>query len=304
MPEGSVTPDTRLVLTNAIYFNGKWTSPFTTSMTSQQNFQLGSGGVESVSMMHQESDLDFGTFQNFSMLEMPYQGSSLSMVVILPNATNGLAAVEKSLNPQTLAQDESKLSSVEVKVGLPKFTINSTLSLGATLANMGMPAAFTQQANFSGMDGQPDLQINSVNHDAYINVTKAGTEAAAATGIGITSFAVLVDPTPPAVFDANHPFDYLIVNNKSGSLLFMGRVTDPGGALLTSPLPVDSFFSSSSEILLSTRNGPLAGGDPAPLGASAIAARVELPPLVAVPEPSTLVLVVAGIIGLIVFGRR
>ena len=274
MPEGSVTPYMRLVLTNAIYFNGKWTSPFTTSMTSQQNFQIGSGGVESVSMMHQESDLDFGTFQNFSMLEMPYQGSSLSMVVILPKATNGLAAVEKSLNPQTLAQDESKLSSVEVKVGLPKFTINTTLSLGGTLANMGMPVAFTQLANFSGMDGQADLRISSVNHDAYINVTEAGTEAAAATGIGVTSSAVFVDPTPPAVFDANHPFDYLIVDNKTGSLLFMGRVTDPGGTLLTSPLPVDSFFSSSPYIQLSTMNGPLAGSDPAILRRPAARTRL------------------------------
>ena len=288
MPAGSVTPYTRLVLTNAIYFNGKWTNPFTASMTNPQNFQLGSGSVESVSMMHQEGSLDFGTFQNFSMLELPYQGSSLSMVVILPTATNGLAAVEKSLNPQTLQQDESKLSSTEVKVGLPKFTINSTLGLGNTLASMGMPVAFSQLANFSGMDGQQDLQISSVNHDAYINVTETGTEAAAATGIGITSSAVLYDPTPSAVFDANHPFDYLIVDNHTGSLLFMGRVTDPGGTLLSTPLAADSFFSSSSPyIRLSTMNGPLAG--------NSIWALVELLPLVAVPEPSALVLLAAGL---------
>lgn len=129
MPEGSITPYTSLVLTNAIYFNGKWTNPFTTSKTSPQNFQLGSGSVESVPMMHQESDFDFGKFQNFSMLELPYQGSSLSMVVILPSASNGLAAVEKSLNPQTLQQDENKLAATEVKVGLPKFTSTTRVRL-------------------------------------------------------------------------------------------------------------------------------------------------------------------------------
>ena len=308
MPQGSITPATQLVLTNAIYFNGQWASPFTTSLTSPENFQLASGSVESVSMMHQESSfsLKYGAFQNFSMLEMPYQGSDLSMLVILPNTANGLPAVEKSLNAQTLDQDENKLSFTDVKVGLPKFTVNSGFGLGGTLSNMGMPAAFSNAADFSGMDGQPDLKISSVMHKAFINVNEAGTEAAAATGVGFVGTVVAYDPTPPAVFDADHPFDYLIVDNKTGSLLFMGRVTDPGGTLLSAPLAEDSFFSDPYRLLSSSLESPLAAIDFTLSGspATSIPPPSGLPAISAVPEPSTFVLMLGGILGLVLFARR
>jgi serpin B len=309
MPQGSITPNTQLVLTNAIYFDGKWDDPFNTSLTNPESFTLASGSVESVSMMHQESSFKYGSFQNFSMLEMPYQGGDLSMLAILPNTANGLPAVEKSLNAQTLKQDESRLKLTEVKLGLPKFTINSGFGLGATLAKMGMPTAFTKAADFSGMDGQNDLHIDSVIHKAFINVNEDGTEAAAATGVTMTTTAIEEYPPSPAIFDADHPFDYMIVDNKTGSLLFMGRVTDPGGSLLLSPLADDPFFSSSNSLgsfdLLppSLSITPLGPTLPASF-ASAFAPAAEFSPVSAVPEPSTLVLMLGGIIGLVLFARR
>ncbi len=307
MPAGSITSWTRLVLTNAIYFNGQWASPFNTSLTEPENFQLASGSLESVSMMHQAGSFKYGAFQNFSMLEMPYQGGDLSMVAILPSTANGLTGVEKSLTAQKLQQDESQLALTEVDVGLPKFKLNSGFGLANTLSKMGMPTAFTPAADFSGMDGQRDLQINAVIHKAFINVDEQGTEAAAATGVSVGIEAIASDPTPPAIFDADHPFDFMILDNKTGGLLFMGRVTDPGGTLLLSPLADDSFFADSPPDiplppleLTAAMLGPTAhtslAGSIAPWSGS--------PSVTPVPEPSTFVLLLGGLAAWVIFARR
>ena len=208
--------------------------------------------------------------------------------------------------PKRWIRTRASLVSPNIEIGLPKFTINSGFGLGGTLSNMGMPAAFTDAADFSGMDGQPDMKISSVMHKAFINVTEGGTEAAAATGVVMVPTAVVYDPTPPAVFDADHPFDYLIVDNKTGSLLFMGRVSDPGGTLLSTPLADDSFFSDSAGLMFSSAESLFAAIDstfPASPAAS-ITPPSGSPAISAVPEPSTFVLMLGGILGLMLFARR
>ena len=251
LPPGTVSSDTRLVLTNAVYFKGQWQSKFDPNLTQPETFYLSSGSLESVPMMHQQGTFKYGTFQNFSMLDMPYAGGGISMVAILPSQSSSLASVENSLNAQALTQDEGQLTNTLVQVGLPKFTMTSQFGLGATLASMGMPSAFNppsplnpKSANFSGIDGNRDLYIYSVVHKAFISVDEQGTEAAAATGVTINDTAIAMPEPVPAVFDADRPFDFVLRDNKSGSILFMGRVSDPGGTPIVTPLPADTFFST------------------------------------------------------------
>jgi len=274
-------------------------------LTAQENFQLPSGGLESVPMMHQEGSFKYRAFQDFSMLDMPYKGGDLSMVVILPSQTGSLASVEKSLNAQTLNQDEGQLTDTIVDVGLPKFKMTSQFQLGGTLASMGMPSAFGSVADFSGMDGGHDLAISGVVHKAFINVDEIGAEAAGATSVGVVATSIYVPPPPQAIFDADQPFDFLIRDDKSGSILFMGRVSDPGGTPILTPLPTDSFFAPQGDLgiiglqppfLSQTGGGLPPGGD-----ASTANQAFSVTP---VPEPSTLALLAAGLVGLAAIMRR
>jgi serpin B len=253
-PQGSIAPNTRLVLTNAVYFKGQWQDAFNPGLTQPENFYLSSGSLESVPMMHQEGTFKYAAFQNFSMLDLPYQGGDISMVAILPSQSSSLASAEQSLNAQTLTQDESQLTNTLVQVGLPKFTMTSQFNLGGTLAGMGMPSAFGTGANFSGMDGNRDLYISSVIHKAYISVDEQGTEAAGATGVVIGIMASAVPPPPQATFDADRPFDFVLRDDKTGSILFMGRVSDPGGTPIVTPLPTDTFFSSPGSAIGATHS--------------------------------------------------
>jgi serpin B len=303
LPYGSVTSYTRLVLTNAVYFKGDWQSAFDKNSTTQETFLLSSGSLESVPMMHKQGTFKYGAFQNFSMLDMPYKGGDISMLAILPSQSSSLASVEKSLNVQTLNQDEGQLSNTVVKVGLPKSNMTGQFGLKSTLASMGMPSAFGKGADFSGMDGTRDLSISDVIHKAYVNIDETGTEAAGATAVvvGITATAAPVIPLTPAIFDADHPFDFLIRDNKSGSILFMGRVSDPGGTPIVTPLPTDTFFSSPSG---TWEIGTMIVGSDLPVSDGTNLYVSDASFLTPVPEPSTLVLLLAGIFGLAAILRR
>jgi serpin B len=303
LPPGSVTSAMRLNLTNAVYFKGNWDSPFDANQTRPETFHLSGGSLESAAMMHQRGMFMYGAFQNFSMLDMPYAGGDLSMVAILPSQTASLSAMEKSFNMQILNQDERELTNTTVQVGLPKFTMTQGFNLGGTLAGMGMPSAFGA-ADFSGMDGAQDLSISGVIHKAFISVDEKGTEAAAATSIGVEVTSVYVPPPPQAIFDADRPFDFLIRDDKSGSILFMGRMSDPGGKPILTPLPGDSFFSSSQLIWIPPVTLPpdLGVGFPFPPSSSPAFGPPAYPPASApivistVPEPSTWALFVASVV--------
>jgi len=227
LPPGSVSSNTSLVLTNAIYFKGSWLNPFEKSDTHDADFHISSSQSVKAPLMHRAGAYlyyDAGTFQ---MLELPYKGGELSMTVLLPKKTDDLPALEESFTSEAVAQWILKLTRVpRVVLTLPRFTMTQRFELGQTLSDMGMPLAFSQRADFSGMTGQRGFLISAAIHKAFVDVNETGTEAAAATGAVMLGMAVRREP-PPIIFQADHPFLFMIRETKSGSILFLGRVTDP-----------------------------------------------------------------------------
>jgi serpin B len=221
---GVVGSDTRLVLTNAIYFKGDWARQFKKDATREEEFRLGGGKGVRAPLMRQRRTfgyLDGGTFQ---ALEMPYAGKDLSMVVLLPKKLDGLPDLEKSLTPDDLVGWLKRLREQEVDVALPRFKLTAEFELKPVLSSLGMPLAFTAgKADFSGVDGSRKLFLSAVVHKAFVDVNEQGTEAAAATGVVARATAVHVTP----VFRADHPFVFLIRDRRSDSVLFLGRLANP-----------------------------------------------------------------------------
>jgi serpin B len=225
---GMLTVDTRLVLTNAIYFKGDWVSQFKKDRTKEEPFFLAGGKEVKAKLMHQTGTFNYADMQTFQALELPYVGKELSMIVLLPKKADGLAEMEKELNADKLNAVLARMRGVEgVDVTLPRFKTTAEFDLGGTLRDLGMKRAFLPTgADFSGMGGREgDLFIGFVVHKAFVDVNEEGTEAAAATAVGIHTTSSV--PPPKPVFRADHPFVYLIRDNKTGSVLFLGRLADP-----------------------------------------------------------------------------
>ncbi len=214
---------TTLVLTNAVYFKGDWQSKFEAEATRDARFMVTPQKPTTVPMMHQRGQFPYGVAGDVEILELPYAGKDLSLVVLLPRKTDGLADLEKRLTPKSLAAWTSELRQREIEVYLPKFKTASAFRLDQVLSSMGMPSAFSDHADFSGMDGKRDLFISAIVHKAFVDVNEEGTEAAAATGVVMSRMAVMVTPT----FRADHPFLFLIRDNRTGSVLFLGRIVNP-----------------------------------------------------------------------------
>ena len=215
---------TKLVLTNAIYFKAAWSSPFTLQNTKPGDFLAAGTKKVSVPMMRQSQGTRFLDAGTFAALEMPYEQHELSMIVFLPKKTDGLAAFEKSLTADNLAKWHAKLRQHQVDIRLPKFKTTAEFRLDKVLQGMGMRDAFDdKKADFTGLSSMKGLFITAVVHKAFIDVNETGTEAAAATAVSVG----LTSAPPPATFHADHPFVYLIRDNKTGSVLFMGRVVNP-----------------------------------------------------------------------------
>jgi serpin B len=221
MPQGTVTSDTRLVLTNAVYFKGLWLSQFDEEETRTRDFHVDAARTVSVPMMKQEGTFALGRAEGVQILRLPYRTEDVSMIFILPDAVDGLAAVESRLTVDNLAAWLESASERTVVVSIPRFKIESKFSLNQTLKDMGMPTAFTDGADFSGMNGAGGLRIQAAIHQGYVEVNEEGTEAAAATGISVGVVSV------PPQFTADHPFLILIRDEVTGSILFLGRVVDP-----------------------------------------------------------------------------
>jgi len=252
LPQGAVTPYTRLVLTNAIYFKGDWKVEFDPIKTRDEPFWPTPGQQVNVSMMHQFSEFKYAALPTFKMLEMPYVGEDLSMVALLPNERDGLAELEAWLTAETLSQSVEQMALRKVIVSMPKFGMTQTFGLSSVLESMGMSDAFDPKvADFSGMNGARDLSISGVVHKAFINLNEEGTEAAAATGVVVGTTSV-GDPIPE--FDADHPFLFFIRDNRTESILFMGRVADPSpGAAGVAPEPASLVLLSSGALALLRR---------------------------------------------------
>jgi serine protease inhibitor len=236
VPAGAIDSLTRLVITNAIYFKGTWVKQFDKNITREEDFRTAPGKTVRVQMM-QRTDKDavysYAATNSLQLLEMPYartSGKVLSMLVILPKEDN-LTVAEDSLSSQKLSDIRRSLTSQRVMVFFPKFKLETKYRLPATLGAMGMPTAFSNAADFSGMDGTRNLSISDVIHRAFVDVNEEGTEAAAATFVGLAPGAAMNHPTPPPipVFRADHPFIFLIQDTETGNILFIGRVVNPAG---------------------------------------------------------------------------
>jgi serine protease inhibitor len=223
---GMVDSMTRLVLTNAIYFKGKWASEFKPERTQDAPFTLLDGQKVNVPMMAQTEKFGYMETDTLQVLEMPYVSDELSMLILLPKKNDGVQRIEKELTLDNVYGWLRGLLKCEVKVFLPRFKVTSEFELAKVLSSMGMPDAFSSKADFSGMTGNKDLFISAVIHKAYVDVNEEGTEAAAATGVGMKLTSVA---PPPPVFKADHPFVFLIRNNHTDSILFLGRLANPTG---------------------------------------------------------------------------
>ena len=225
---GILDPLTRLVLVNAIYFKGNWANQFKKRLTKDAPFWIAPEKSLKVPMMIQKQKFRYGERDDLQILELPYTGNDLSMVVLLPRKVDGLAELEKTLTVGSLEKWTRRLIKKEVQVIFPRFKMDSQFELGKTLALMGViDAFFEDRADFSGMDGRkPWLYISAVIHKAFVDVNEEGTEAAAATA-GIMKARCSMAPKSPPIFRADHPFVFLIRDNHTGSLLFLGRVVNP-----------------------------------------------------------------------------
>jgi serpin B len=222
--EGALDSTTRLVLVNAIYFKGAWANEFDPSLTSQAPFLTAPDVQVQVPMMARKHNFMYTESEGLQVLELPYAGSRLSMLVLLPAEINGLAKLEDSLALENVDKWIRDLHDTEVDASLPKFELSFPFQFDDALISMGMPNAFTEQADFSGMDGSRELYIGAALHKAFVAVNEQGTEAAAATAVIMQTKALAISPI---VFRADHPFVFLIRENGTGNILFIGRVTNP-----------------------------------------------------------------------------
>lgn len=228
LPPGVIDNLTRLVLTNAVYFKGNWEHPFRKENTQEEDFHVTGDKSTRVPMMSQTARFRHFAGEGLQALELPYEGGKLAMLVLLPDAPDGLPALEQALRLDALERWTAGLNHKRVRVFLPRFKMESQFALQDTLAAMGMPLAFDPaKADFSGIVTREDLSISAVIHKAFVDVNEEGTEAAAATGIAIVASAAA--PVPPPVFRADHPFVFAIRDNTTGALLFLGRVVNPNG---------------------------------------------------------------------------
>jgi serpin B len=225
-PEGSIHPLTRLVLANAIYFKAKWLIQFDADKTSDEYFRVNPDKSIKVPMMQptsQKSTFNYTQNKDLQILEMSYAGEDLSMLILLP-LDDDIETLENSFTIEKLTEWKKSLRKRKVNIYIPKFKFETKYIMNYTLSNLGMPTAFTNSADFSGMTGTKDLKIDKVIHQAFIEVNEEGTEAAAATGIVMMQKSM---PPPTPIFKADHPFIFIIQQKETGNILFMGRVNNP-----------------------------------------------------------------------------
>jgi serpin B len=224
IPSDGIDSTTRLVLTNAIYFNAAWAAPFEEENTQNGLFYLQNGSSVSVQMMHQSEGHGYYNGDDFQAVELAYAGNSLSMVIILPDEGK-FGQVEDALSGQMLTGILASIKYNQINLSLPKFSFESEFALKDALSALGMPTAFSGQADFSKMDGGYNLMIGDVFHKSFISVSEAGTEAAAATAVTMNLTSA---PAEAVTLSIDRAFIFCIVDMATGTTLFTGRVLNPG----------------------------------------------------------------------------
>jgi len=229
--EGLLTPTTRLVLANAIYFKGVWQYQFVEDDTKEGNFTLSDGVQVTVPLMQQVETFGYYEQDGFQALSMRYLQSKLRMAVFLPLKTDGIKNFEQSITHENLDLWLRSLdSSLErVNVTLPRFKVTDSFSLSQTLKSLGMADAFDETlADFSGMTGNRNFCVDEIVHKTFIDVDEVGTEAAASTAAAIRMTMAPNETGEPVAFRADHPFFFVIEDPETKTVLFMGRVSNPG----------------------------------------------------------------------------
>uniref|UniRef100_A0A668AQI3 Leukocyte elastase inhibitor n=1 Tax=Myripristis murdjan TaxID=586833 RepID=A0A668AQI3_9TELE len=231
---GVVDSMTRLVLVNAIYFKGNWDRKFDANLTKDAQFKLNKNENKPVKMMYQKAEFPLTYIRevNCQILELPYKGKDLSMLIFLPNEmeddTTGLEKLEKELTYEKFVEwtQPHMMYTKEVQVGLPRFKMEESYNLKDILTRMGMVDAFdVRMSDFSGMSPANDLVLSQVVHKAFVEVNEEGTEAAAATAIRKVYCSARIPAIPR--FIADHPFLFFIRHKPSMSVLFAGRFCSP-----------------------------------------------------------------------------
>uniref|UniRef100_A0A452Q902 Serpin family B member 1 n=1 Tax=Ursus americanus TaxID=9643 RepID=A0A452Q902_URSAM len=224
---GVVDSMTKLVLVNAIYFKGSWEDEFGKEDTVDTPFRLNKKDKKTVKMMYQKKKFPFGYIQDLKcrVLELPYRGRELSMIILLPDDIEDESTGLKKLTLEKLCEwtKAENLDRVEVNVHLPKFKLEESYNLNSHLAHLGVQDLFNSKADLSGMSGARDLFISKIVHKSFVEVNEEGTEAAAATA-GIATFAMMMHEEN---FVADHPFIFFIRHNPSSNILFLGRLSSP-----------------------------------------------------------------------------
>lgn len=233
IPSGGLSGSTRLVLTNAVYFLGDWAHAFDKADTKDGKFLTTKSASSTVPMMHQIESFKLVSKEGVRVLELPYQGGAMSLLIVLPNEVEGLEAVEKKLDVAALSGWLKDMKTERVDVTLPKFEINpaESLTIGEVLQGMGMKAAFSRKADFTKIanpaEKDDQLMISQVFHKAFVKLDEKGTEAAAASAVEMTAKGAAPPPAKAVEFKADHPFLFMLRDNTSELVVFMGRVSNP-----------------------------------------------------------------------------
>jgi len=229
IPEDSISPMTRLVLTNAIYFKGVWLWNFDEKMTNNEKFFIRPDFLVEVPVMNmrlEEAEFNYYEDETVQVLELPYKGGKMIMIVVLPRqiiSDRNLLSFESSLTEEKLKAYQTKMEKTKLDaIALPKFKLRTNYFLNENLIDLGMPTAFSERADFSKITGKKDFSISTVIHQAFVEVDEKGTEAAATT-------AVMIFDSMGKIFRADHPFLFYILDKETGTILFFGRVVDPRG---------------------------------------------------------------------------
>ncbi|MGA3230720.1 MAG: serpin family protein [Candidatus Binatus sp.] len=221
-----IRPDTRLMLTDAVYFKGRWSSPFKKAQTRPRPFHLLSGASRQTAMMDQSGTYAYLENQSFQAIRLPYGNQRYAMYVFIPRKAAGLPDFIRSLDETHWTQWTSQFARRSGQIVIPKFETTYSKQLNDALKEMGMRLAFDdRRADFSRI--HPYLFISDVEHKTWVKVDEEGTEAAAATSIGMSVAAIAVAPMPSFVMIVDHPFFFAITEQQSGALLFAGIVMDP-----------------------------------------------------------------------------
>ena len=219
----TLDPETRMIITNAVYFNAEWQYKFSKKATTQEKFTDGEK-VSEVPMMKINRNYSYGEFDGVKVVQIPYKERRLFMIAVLPPEDNAHAL--DSLDTTTLTRWLSELETYKVDLWLPKFRTEKSYELGDMFKALGVRLAFSDAADFSGMTDSEQLKIDAVIHKTFIDVDEEKTEAAAATAIMMMrATAMRPDIIKRAEFHADRPFTYFILDNATGTILFMGRQT-------------------------------------------------------------------------------